>query len=455
MPDYFLTYPSLRILLDGMMYMMVLYAMFNFLQQNKKIYYQYALYIVCLLISFQAGDFNTSQSGKFHPLGHFCEEFFQSIALLLYISFAAELMAFRSNDAVSYKITRWMTGVGWVSLALSLIGFLFDWSESSLAYCTNINRLVLAGGALYVVPRILRLRNVVIAYFIVGSLFFVAGSLIALSANFFSGLFLRIPDQPFTYALIYMQIGVVIENFCFMTGLSTLSHQNELQKLNYQQQLIEQLQETQRHQEKLYSVRDDIARDLHDDMGSYLSSISILSLNVEKISEQDPEKARNHLQRIGETARQVMDSLNDIVWSVNPSNDSMAEVVGKMKDVATELFEMLDCTIVFTVQEEVLVYSLPLEKRRDFLLIYKEILTNAARYSNAKKINVKLQLIENQIVLRVSDDGVGFDVSQPPRTNGGNGLKNIETRANRLGGSVTIDSAPGLGTDVSLVIQLH
>ena len=450
MPQYF-EYHHLRILFDGMMCMMLLYALFNFLQQKKKIYYQYALYIFCLLINFQANDFGHRQS-KFDDDAYFCEIFSQSIAFILYIGFATRLMDFKNNDPLSYRITRYMLAMVWLSAFVSVTGYFLNLPDKFLTTFNIVNRFSLGGCALYVVPRILRLRNVVIAYFIAGSFFFVAGSLIALSVNVWPELFARMEEKPFTFPLIYMQIGVVIENFCFLLGLSVLNHQHELEKLSFQQQLVEQLRENHQQQIKLYNVRDDIARDLHDDMGSYLSSISVLSRNVEKTGDKDPLMARMQLQKIGEIARQVMDGLNDIVWSVNPSNDSMQEIVGKMRSIALDLFETMDCKVCFNISDHVFEHCLIMEKRRDFLMIYKEILTNAARYSRADLIRIELRFEDNQLELKITDNGIGFDPLHPPTSKGGNGLKNLRIRAERLEGRLKVVSKVNQGTAIQLCI---
>ncbi|QMW01736.1 sensor histidine kinase [Spirosoma foliorum] len=209
-----------------------------------------------------------------------------------------------------------------------------------------------------------------------------------------------------------------------------------------------------RQQLRLLSVRENIARDLHDDMGSYLSSISMLSQSVLNIAQKDPKHARLLVDKIGETARQVMDSMSDIVWSVNPENDSMTQVVVRMRDVATDLLGTQDITLHQDIDEAVPHIHLPLEQRRDFFLIYKEALTNIAKYASASHVWVRLQRSGSLLILVVQDDGVGFDTQQPVGQNplGGNGLKNMHTRAQKLGGTLSIQSTRGGGTTLTLQI---
>ena len=207
----------------------------------------------------------------------------------------------------------------------------------------------------------------------------------------------------------------------------------------------------------LQNVRENIARDLHDDMGSHLGSISILSQSVVNLLQKDPYKATQLIHKIGETARQVMDSMGEIIWSVNPDHDSMAQIVVRMRDVGADLLEGQDVVFSLDVDNSLLHSHLPLEQRRDFFLIYKEALTNCAKYAQATHVWVRLERRESMLlVLTIQDDGIGFDLQQSVGQNplGGNGLKNMRSRAEKIGATVTIITAPGHGSTVTLQISL-
>ncbi|MBN8820494.1 MULTISPECIES: histidine kinase [unclassified Spirosoma] len=212
------------------------------------------------------------------------------------------------------------------------------------------------------------------------------------------------------------------------------------------------------HQQvRMLSVRENIARDLHDDMGSYLGSISMLSQTVLNVAQKDPQHARLLVDKIGETARQVMESMSDIVWAINPENDSMAQIIVRMRDVATDLLGTQDITLHQDIDEAVKQAHLPLEHRRDFFLIYKEALTNIAKYASASQVWVRLQRHGQTLILTIQDDGAGFNTRQIVGRNllGGNGIKNMHARAEKLGGTLTIQSVPGLGSTLTLQILLE
>ena len=210
-----------------------------------------------------------------------------------------------------------------------------------------------------------------------------------------------------------------------------------------------------RQQLRTQHIRDNIARDLHDDMGSYLGSISILSQNVEKLTQKDPEKARASLQKIGETARQVMDTMDDIVWSINPMHDSMEQIMNRMKDFGNEIFFSQEVEMEFLASESIKKINISLEKRRDFFLVFKEALTNIQKYAQASKVSVQLLSNGNHITMLIKDNGCGFDIDNLPktRTMGGNGLKNMQSRAEKLGGKLQIESKVNIGTSIKLEFE--
>ena len=205
---------------------------------------------------------------------------------------------------------------------------------------------------------------------------------------------------------------------------------------------------------RMQQVRDRIARDLHDDMGSYLSSISILSQTARRNAFRNPEKTQTALDSIGQTARQVIDRMGDMVWSINPSHDSMTDVLSRMADVGNSLFGGTDVVFNLSVADEVRQMSLSAEVRREFFMIYKEALTNVARYAGADGVRVTLRRNGVALAMTVQDNGCGFDTVNPDYKNpgGGNGLGNMQARAKLVGGLLTINSVPGEGTTVRLVV---
>jgi signal transduction histidine kinase len=192
-------------------------------------------------------------------------------------------------------------------------------------------------------------------------------------------------------------------------------------------------------------IRSKVARDLHDDIGSTLSSIKIMSsIAIEK---NDPAAVQNYLKSISQNANLMQESMSDMVWAINPENDTMEKVVVRMREFAGEILEPLDIVYEFFEDGDFNHIRLNLNTRKHFFLIFKEAVNNAAKYSRCKKLMIDLVRYPNGIVLRIRDDGQGFD---PVRINGGNGLKNMKHRAASIRGNLQIESVPGAGTSIIL-----
>ncbi|MBL7697315.1 MAG: tetratricopeptide repeat protein [Chitinophagaceae bacterium] len=195
---------------------------------------------------------------------------------------------------------------------------------------------------------------------------------------------------------------------------------------------------------ELEKMRNQIASDLHDDIGSTLTSMNILSKMMTHEANDNVYLYQN-LQRISEHSSAIMDSMGDIVWAIHPANDSLEKVIYRMKEFAAELLEPLNINYTFELDGEFSTIQLDPRKRKNLYLIFKEAINNAAKYSQCTGITVTLQHDKRKIRLTVSDNGTGF---HPSSSNGGNGLRNMRGRATEMQGEISIESTVGNGTMV-------
>jgi ligand-binding sensor domain-containing protein/two-component sensor histidine kinase len=198
-------------------------------------------------------------------------------------------------------------------------------------------------------------------------------------------------------------------------------------------------------------LRNNVARDLHDDMGSTLSTINILSSMAKSKMNSDAVKAGEYISKITDNSQRMMEAMDDIVWSIKPSNDSMQRIIARMREFATNVLESKDIELDFFADESLYDVKLNMQARRDLFLIFKEAVNNAAKYSRASKVEIKIQPENKKLLLLVKDDGRGFDISKADE---GNGLGNMQKRADALMGKISINSAEGQGTAVKLTIPI-
>ena len=194
-------------------------------------------------------------------------------------------------------------------------------------------------------------------------------------------------------------------------------------------------------------VRQKVARDLHDDIGSTLSTINILSSMARKKIGQDASKAGEYMEKISNNSSMMMESMDDIVWSINPVNDTMQKTITRMREFATNVLEAKEINIDFHMEATVLPLHLNMEQRRNFFLIFKEVINNAAKYSEASKVDISLFPQNGYLNMTIHDNGTGFDMNSE---NDGNGLVNMQKRAALLKGKLIVQSGAGQGTTTYL-----
>ena len=204
---------------------------------------------------------------------------------------------------------------------------------------------------------------------------------------------------------------------------------------------------------RLAVVRDRIARDLHDEIGSTLSSVALFS-EVAKRRSAASETGRNDmLDRISDSTSRMVESMNDIVWAVNSRNDELVQVARRMQEFAGRVSEAAGFDLDFSFEGIDEDQELDMVQRKNLYLIFKEAVNNAAKYSSCKTLTVRVAHAGRDVVLRVTDDGRGMDLSRSAErigNGGGNGLVNMQARAREIGGKLEVRSAPGEGTTVEL-----
>ena len=203
--------------------------------------------------------------------------------------------------------------------------------------------------------------------------------------------------------------------------------------------------------------RSRIAQDMHDELGASLTKIAILS-EVAKRELESKTSNTLSLNAISETAREVVDGLGQIVWTVNPSNDTLESLCAYLREYAGEFFERTNIACEFDIPMELPEVVVTAEFRRNIFLAAKEILTNVARHSSAQRVRIKIRADleaekRREFMLQISDDGCGFDAARVSRFS--SGLGGIRERIGKLGGTVTVTSAPGTGTMVTVSVAIE
>jgi two-component sensor histidine kinase len=204
------------------------------------------------------------------------------------------------------------------------------------------------------------------------------------------------------------------------------------------------------HLLELERVRTHIATDLHDDIGSSLSQIAVLSEVVRRQVEETASVSQP-LSTIASTSRELVDSMSDIVWAINPNRDNFGDLAQRMRRFGSDIFTAKDIEFRFDLSEPERSIKLDTQVRRQVFLIFKECSHNIVRHSECSRVEVNLSIENHAITLTLRDDGKGFNLEQASH---GHGLTSMNRRAKALDASFEISSRAGEGTVVSLKVPL-
>lgn len=415
----------------GILFVVLVYNFFLYIGFQDKSFLYYVLYLISIIFQqlFDLGYgaiYLLPHSPYLARIGPF---FWLGLAMATGTFFSLEFLNVRQRAPRLTKVYSFLI----VSGFLIAVSTLFLYSSTLVLF---INIAILLNGLVGLAFGFYMARGYRPArYFMLAWTLFYTSIIVAALYN--AGLF-----PPSIWIDYSVEIGVATEALLLSLGLGTRFNEIRRERQQLQAQVIEQLKENDR-------TRTRIARDLHDDVGSTLSSIAILS----QVAEKQSETAKELLHRITVSAQTMLDSMSDIVWTTKPDNDSIESLSVRMREFMAEILEPYEINYSLEIEAALQDYKFKANRSYDFYLIFKEAINNAAKYAMATKVEVKIWKTVDYLGLSVRDNGRGFD-SSAGRV-GGNGLKNMQKRAEHLGGTVEIQSALRQGTTVQLQMPLH
>jgi signal transduction histidine kinase len=253
---------------------------------------------------------------------------------------------------------------------------------------------------------------------------------------------LPVAFAPYFWETVWFKLTVMLISFMALCGGVVLvlrrRHRVEVQRLE--------------HQRALELERTRIARDLHDDMGVGLTEIGLLG-DLAGTTSGLPEGSRERLQEITGRARSLAASLDEIVWAINPANDTSQSLVEYFFEYAQKLLGRAGIRCRLRVNEPMAAGNLNAEDRHEVFHAFKEALNNVIRHSGATEVQVSMEAAAGELVIRVIDNGHGF--VSPGGVGARDGLVGMRARLQRLRGRCEIDGASGGGTTITFVIPLQ
>lgn len=236
-----------------------------------------------------------------------------------------------------------------------------------------------------------------------------------------------------------------LASVCLLGGVGAAVLTVEKRKFRLKLQRAEQESALERERAR-------ISQDLHDELGSLLTRISLLG-GLLLQDKEHPDQVAAHAAKISHSADQTVRALEEIVWAVRPGSDSLQSLVEYLAHFANELFEGNPMRCRLDLPAEIPVLVLAPEVRHNIFLIAKEALTNVLKYAAGREVQVQIQASGRQFAMVIADDGRGFDARGMAANGQRNGLKNMRLRAEAVGGQLTLTSEPGRGTRVAFQVR--
>ncbi len=258
-----------------------------------------------------------------------------------------------------------------------------------------------------------------------------------------TGSFLGITVQPQFWQTGWFRVMAIV---CFLGLIIAVVRYLSTQKLQRQLQVLKE-------RESLERERSRIARDLHDQLGANLTQVALLG-EMAEADKNAPEEIEGHAQQISQTARETTRSLDEIVWAVNPANDTLDGLVNYACKYAQEYLALAGVRCRADVPAQLPATVIPPEVRHNAFLAFKEAVNNVVKHAQATEVWIRLKLPPDHFTLEIEDNGRGFGSPDADTASTRNGLRNMRKRMEDIGGGFEIRAASGQGTIVRLTVPM-
>ena len=425
----------------------IVYVALQMYFHKKPEYFQYLLYLLCIGLYF---EIRMELIVKIDGLTHFIPfaiPYLNDILLLIpftyYLGFSRYFIGTRELFPVMDRNIRRIEIANLIMAGVVVLLMLTGFGK--VAYSVVMGTVVVIFFiSLWLIRFFYLRRNKLTQFLLLASLFAVTGHFLAMTIPMFPSLAAKIPFDLINITMV----GLAFEMFIFNTGLGYKAKHEQEEKLKAQMELISQYKKNQEIQEQMQGMRDKIANDLHDDIGSTLSGIVVygqVAINSEKA------KADGILLKIIDSSQRMMESMRDIVWAIHSRNDEGKGMVKRMRDAASERLGLTGIKFNLETDTEVESQLFTMAARRNMLMLFKEALNNAVKHSGATIISCRLQISNGILILEITDNGKGFDTNIQ---NSGNGLVSMRQRTIELKARLEVESSTEKGTCIRIEIPL-
>lgn len=443
------TYYHLLLFTFGCSVLAFLYHFILHQHKKEKLLFHYCVYLLFLSLFLAERVFFVP--GQISPYNktwdyHFWDELLQLLLYYGYIDFVGRALGInREKNPILFKAWNWLRVIMVSVVVAHVTIMLAHFSERRVSVLYRGSRILLILVSLAILVNFLfRKTDVFQRYIIAGSLIFLVSGTLAFLSNIFRFEWMGL------YALTFTFPGEILDVLFFSAAMGYRIRQTYIEKeeallaLEQQRQLNQQkdMERLKAVMETRYAERNRIAGELHDEVGSSLSSIHIFSTVANEYLGKDGSKTSEMIKKIEHTSAKVINNMSDLVWSINAETDSTESLLRRIGQFTYPLLEAKNINFKIDTQGPVKDLKLKAEAKKNILLLCKEAFNNIAKYSNAKTALLQVHVTPDKMTVCIVDDGIGI----PANKKEGNGLINMRKRCESLGGSFFLQSEWGKGT---------
>lgn len=429
----------------GIMLLMIFYSIALYIENKSTEFLFYSAYAFSIMIMIFLKYFFEYKTS---PFIIFFEEYLDFMILAgsvyFYLGFIRKFLNTGKREPFLEKMLRYAAII--LSLFLAVFSYIYFFTDKYIILNileNNVIKLLIFVISFIVITYSFRKKDPLLNYLAAGNIalvFFSMISLLMIISNWSP--FPNIGPSILNSSMFYYELGLIFELLLFLFGLAYKNKKDIISQVKEREQF--KLENERKEFEKQMAIvsarqdeRDRLSADMHDDLGSGVTAIRLMSEIVKSKmkNEQFPE-----LDKISNSANELLGKMNSIIWTMKSSNDSVESLAAYLRAYATEYFDgtNIECTVDV---QQIIEHELSGEKRRNIFLSFKETLNNILKHAQATKVHITIHADENNLTVTIHDNGHGIDMKNLRRF--GNGLSNIKKRIQSIDGEFTIENNGG------------
>ena len=441
-------------LICGLFLMMILFSLANYLSGGSEEFLYYSLYGFMLgAMLFSKSFYNNYAVAVNYFIESYLDFVMQTTGIIFYLIFMQKFIDARRRHIFLHQVFN----AGILVLLIAIVFFsITHFFSDNFSLKNNIETFTKFFLTLLLVPAVIvySMRNWsdrILRFIVWGNVCMFIFSVFSQSLILFGRFPQNVPDL-LNNSLFYYEMGLLLEFIFFLMALSfknrrkLIEQTRESERLKTENQMKEYEKELAVYKAQ-QEERDRISADMHDELGSGMTAIRLMSeIAKNKMKGDTPRE----IEKISESADDVLNKMNAIIWTMNSGNDTVDNLVSYVRSYSLEYFENTPIECKINTPENIPPRELLGDKRRNIFLCVKETFNNALKYSKASEIRIDIE-VNHSLIIHIADNGIGIDMNNLRQF--GNGIQNIRRRMETIAGKVDILNENGTVTILELPLD--